>query len=70
MWHQMESSMTQEKYKHKLVKLKDIEYLKKAATNKEGEHTTFLFKDWLEEVNAGNTRLGYWEWVYESLHSV
>ena len=28
-----------------------------------GEHTDFPLADWIAEVQAGDTRQGYWEWV-------
>jgi hypothetical protein len=33
-----------------------------------GEHPDFPRADWRDEVAAGDTQLGYWDWVVARLH--
>ena len=35
-----------------------------------GEHPDFPVQDWQAEVQEGETRLGYWEWVYCSFYMI
>lgn len=34
-----------------------------------GEHPTYSREDWKYEVRSDDTQVGYWEWVYNRLHS-
>lgn len=34
-----------------------------------GGHPKYLVNDWQHEVVDGNTRLGYWEWVFSRIEA-
>lgn len=44
-----------------------VEELKAANGGHWGSHPKFTVARWMDDVSAGNTRLGYWEWMLEEL---
>lgn len=40
---------------------------KYTAENDWGDHPKYVRYNWVDDVTAGNTQLGYWDWVYHSL---
>jgi len=54
-----------------MVEPDPVEALRAEFDNREdgrwGEHPKFTFGDWCYEAGAGDTRIGYWDWVLHQM---
>jgi hypothetical protein len=52
---------------HEFVEQQQARFERIGTYEPDGAHPDFRYSEWVRAVNAGQTRLGYWDWVLDRL---